>query len=145
MEGGRMGQEKGGDPRRHASRYAGDKLPAARSRHAKESSPAACCLAFSEARATVRGMRPVAPAWQSPTRTCCGRPSKQVSTGTCVCCAVRPDVDVGAASKGLSKSCNASHTVSTNQVLNKGSVTFMIRVVSRSASTSMRFQCVWTC
>jgi len=47
-----------------------------------------------------------------------------VRTGTCVCCAVRPDVDVGAASKGLTKSCNASHTVEldTKQVLNKGSV-----------------------
>ncbi len=114
MEGGGRGRradEGAGCHRGPASRYAVDELPAARSRHAKESSPAACCLAFSHARATVRGMRPVAPAWQSPTRMCWGRPSKQVRTGTCVCCALRPEVDVGAASKGLTKSCNASHTI----------------------------------
>jgi len=70
-----------------------------------------------------------------------------VRTGTCVCCALRPEVDVGAASKGLTKSCNASHTIEsdTNQVLNKGSPECLIRVVLRSTSPSMRCQSVWRC
>lgn len=65
-------------------------------------------------------------------------------TGTCVCCAVRPDVDVGAASKGLTKSCNVSHTVDTHQVLNKSSVKCLVSCIKICVTEHEMSKCLDT-